>query len=137
MLPKSCQSFQRNEVDFHLQLHIQFPSLRETPSSHFIDSSNTSFSSTISYLNAWMSWVLSFILILSSGFTIVACLVFQWNDACFSFKFLGLKKSGNPSQWLVHSSWNACKWVLLCLYCAGEEIEIQRNHNYNRNNYSS
>lgn len=88
MLPKSCQSFQRNEIDFHLQLHIQFPSLHETPSSHFIASSNTSFSSTISYLNAWMSWIFSFILILSSGFTIVACLVFQWNYTCFSFKLL-------------------------------------------------
>lgn len=44
LLPRSYQSFQRNQVDFHLQLWIKLLFLYETPSSHFIAYFNTCFS---------------------------------------------------------------------------------------------
>lgn len=81
MLPKSYQSFQRNQVDFHLQLHVQFPFLYETPSSHFIAYFNT------------RSHFLQLAASLFSSQTTISCLnvqsfIFYFNFIFWVYKFL-------------------------------------------------
>lgn len=111
MLPKSCQSFQRNEVDFHLQLHIQLPSLHETPSSHFIVSSNNSFSSRISCLS-----VPSFIFYFSSTFWVYnsffSCVSVKWY--LFLFQIPWLKEIRRSKALAPACTQNMCTQPLEC-----------------------
>lgn len=111
MLPTSCLSLQRNETDFHLQVYIQLSSLSETPSSHFIASSKTSFSSTISYLN-----VPSLIFYFNSIFWVYngffSCVLVTWD--LFLFDIPWLKRIKESKSWAPGRTQNMCTQLLEC-----------------------